>query len=214
MTPPPHALPRKVHGDSILADDGSFLWLAIPKNASRSLRQWLSPRGRSVRELAGGERLQDWLARADLPAWSFAAVRHPEARVVSAWTNKLQSPPDTPSQARLMADNPGLVPGMTLDAFIGWLAETVPNGRAVDNHWRPQHHFIYDRQGVRRVDHIVRCEQLAQDLATATDRLGGLEGLPWLNRTGGADGPVALAPHQRRAVRDIYARDFELLGYD
>jgi hypothetical protein len=213
MSDEPNLLPRKVLAESIVADDGAFLWLCIAKNASRSLLQLLKPRGKRLIELAGDRHFRDWLAQADLPAWSFAAVRHPEARLVSAWMNKLQRPWPTEAQARLMRSNPGLVEGMSLDAFIDWLGEHVPD-RGVDPHWRPQHHFICDRHGVRRASFVARCERLGEDLRSVADHLGPLEDLPWLNATGGEGGVPNLTTRQRTAIRDIYAADFELFGYD
>ena len=147
------------------------------------------------------------------PAWSFAAVRHPEARVVSAWMNKLQRPPATEGQAKLMRANPGLAEGMSLDAFIDWLAQNV-SARGVDAHWRPQHHFICDRHNVRRVSFLARCERLDEDLRSVADRLGPLEALQRVNVTAGEGGGVELTRGQRATIRDIYARDFEVLGYD
>jgi hypothetical protein len=80
------------------------------------------------------------------PKFSFVFVRHPEARVVSAWRNKVYAPPRTPAQAKLMERSPGLAVGMGLNDFIEWLAEAFQRG-PVDKHWRRQSDYVCDRQG-------------------------------------------------------------------
>jgi hypothetical protein len=203
-------LPRYVSPESIAAHDGGFLWLCIPKNASRSLIALLGARGRALGELAPAGGLRAWMKTAELPAWSFAVCRNPYARVVSAWRNKIAAPPDTPAQARLIAENPGLEPGMSLSAFVAWLEEAVARGGPIDHHWSPQSDFICDRSGRRWVSHVARMESLAGDLHAMADRLGGMEDLPWLTRTASRPDDLAgLSVEDRRRIRTAYAADFE-----
>jgi hypothetical protein len=208
-----NTLPWKVHSDSVVGANAAFLWLAIPKNASRSLLRVFETRGQRLGDLADGAPMKEWLRQASLPAWSFAAVRHPEARLVSAWMNKVVIPPNTPNQATLWANNPGLVAGMSLDSFLDWLTDAI-KAKGVDAHWRPQHHFICDKAGVRRVDFLARCEQLARDLGVIGDRIGSIADLPRLNPTTGEEQRLELTTIQKRRIQAICARDYEILGYD
>lgn len=207
-------LPRFVNPESIAADDGGFLWLCIPKNASRSMVALLGPRGRRLGDLAPAGGLRAWMRTAELPAWSFAVCRDPHARIASAWRNKIAAPPDTPAQARLMAENPGLEPGMSLSAFVAWIEQAAADGVPLDPHWRPQSDFVCDAGGRLWVSDLVRMESLEQDLRAFADRLGGLCDLPWRTRSAStAEETADLSPDDRSRIRDIYRADFELFGY-
>jgi hypothetical protein len=207
------SLPRIIYSGSMIANDGRFLWYAIPKNASCSLLRLLEDRARRLADITPGNP-RDWMASAVLPSWSFAAVRHPAARVVSVWRDKLVAPPRTENQARILERCPGLSTGMSLSAFIDWLGRTVPQRQYIDKHWRPQHHFISARSGELAVDRLIRCERLDIDLKDIADRIGPIDDLRWINRTSGTGGDLSLSDADHRIIRDVYARDFELLGYE
>lgn len=189
---------------SIVAHDGSFLWRAIPKNASTSLRKLLGPRGMTLQELDQ--------AGAVTPSWSFAVVRHPERRVVSAWLNKLNPKRLNDGHAHIMDRHPDLRLGMPLEDFVDWLADELARPTPADPHWCPQNHFIFDKRGARLADHLVRFESLAADLSTIEDRIGPTGELKHHGGTG-SEGVVVPSTVSRK-LRKIYASDFELLAYD
>ena len=208
------APPRFVYGESLWCDAPSFLWYCIPKNASRSLLRILTARGgRRIREIAQGVRPRTWLRDAPRPAVTFAFTRNPYDRVVSAWRNKVRGRTDADREAALFVHNPGLRPGMPLDAFVEWLGENLDE--RPDKHWRRQVDYLVDEHGQLCVDYVGKVESLAKDLARLAPVIGPVEALAHTNRSREAPGASApeLSARARSIIKELYREGFERFGY-
>jgi hypothetical protein len=204
--------PLYVSAESMLANDGSFVWYCIPKNGSRSLVAALAGRARKLSELSPGGGTRQVLAALPPPGFSFAFMRGPFARVRSAWLNKVHAPPDTPAQARLFEKNRGLRAGMGLDAFVGWLGEALERTDYLDQHWRPQAHFVCDADGRLCVDLVGTVETLEADMARIAAIVGAPAEVPHLNAGSSPPAETAFSAGSRAIIERVYARDFELLS--
>ena len=168
--------------------------------------------------------------------FSFAFVRNPWSRVVSAYLNKFQSVNVTsePVIAKLRRDRKrqDLTADVPFREFIEFLSRGNP--RKFDEHWRPQHLFLRDVQ----LDFLGRFEHLSRDFAWVQQRLEIDTPLPHHNVTGYADqadsqecvadltaaklkrrGPFPdyrrfYTPRLRDLVGQIYAEDINRFGYE
>lgn len=167
-----------------------------------------------------------------------AVVRHPHARILSAWKNKFRDPHGREeteglsayppsirggelSRLRRFARRQGLAGGASgtlvpFDTFVAYVAAT-PAGRR-NHHWDLQ---VLSLQRPALPLHVpIRMETDLQDkLPTALARVGFDP--DWvrdrLARPDGASGPSRgdeWTPDLWRRVTEIYARDFDALGYD
>ena len=136
--------------------------------------------------------------------FSFAFVRNPWSRVVSAYLNKFQSvnvtsEPVIAALRRYPAQE--LTANVSFREFIEFLARGNP--RKFDEHWRPQYLFLKDM----RLDFLGRFEHLSRDFAWVQERLEIETPLPHHNPTGYA----AEAGHQE-CVADLTAAKLKRLG--
>jgi len=155
--------------------------------------------------------------------WSFAVVRNPYTRVVSAYVDKFIKHNMVYDGTKVVADATGqLYP--TFQSFVRYLSRTNPE--ALDEHWRPQQSFL---DGFT-FDFIGRFEQYGEVM----DRLFSLLGIEptddhW-NKTEyrGSETPEAhtipcnqfgdklpsaadlYTEELREIVRAVYKRDFTL----
>jgi hypothetical protein len=226
-----------------------FIYCPIAKVACTSLKLWmLSVAGDtpprpfneqvevqrySLRNLGHRAALQ---VLKDPDYFSFAFVRNPWSRVVSAYLNKFQSVNITsqPVLARLRRGRGrGKVQAdATFREFIEFLSRGNPE--KFDEHWRPQHLFLKDVH----LDFLGRFEHLLRDFAWVQQRLAIDTPLPHNNVTCYAERPepsdsVAectaaelgqrgafpdyrrfYTPRLRDLVGRIYAEDIERFGYD
>ena len=207
--------PRYVYGESLWCEAPSFLWCCIPKNASRSLVRMLTAKGgRRISTISPDVQPRKWVLAAPKPALSFGFVRDPYARLISAWRNKLGARPEAEKTASLFVHNPGLYPGMSLDAFVEWLAENL-DARGPDKHWRRQSDFLVNEEAELCVDFVGKVESLAADLAQLAPVLGHFDLIAHTNKsrkTSGEPEPE-LSDRARRIVQDLYREDFERFGY-
>lgn len=120
-------LPTYIHKSSILGD--GWLWLCIPKNASRSLVSILMPVGTIWHD---GQDVRG-------PVHTFAFIRDPIDRIASVWRNKIRDRADR----RFFDCARGIRADMTLDEFVAFLP-----GRLTKNpHWLPQSRFLRGADG-------------------------------------------------------------------
>ena len=213
MTEPQRRLPAFVYGESMVGPRGEFVWYCVPKNASRSLLRMLRPTGAATLfELAGRTGGRRYLQAQQGQPFSFAFARHPYRRVVSAWNSKIIRAPRT-SDARAPLGWSGLEPGMTLDAFVAWLAESY-TGEKADKHWRRQTDFLADEQGLC-VDFVGRVEAFDEAMAVIAARVGPLGPKAHKNRSPDRSDPARLLSEAaRETLYRLYRRDFELLGFE
>ncbi|WP_127115962.1 sulfotransferase family protein [Shimia sediminis] len=142
--------------------------------------------------------------------FKFTVVRNPYTRLLSAHRDKIARPSATNARFRALlgVSDDREVP---LDQFLEALA-----GRRFlmsDAHWMPQLDLM--AFPVAAYDMIGSVETLDRDLAALQGRLGVSGALRDYvpHKTGSTDARGALTPQQAAAVRMIYAKDFEGLGY-
>jgi|10_taG_2_1085330.scaffolds.fasta_scaffold14750_2 hypothetical protein len=85
-----------------------------------------------------------------------------------------------------------------------------------DVHFRPQHEFLYDGDDCL-VDFVGRYENLEEDWNHALQTVGipaiTLSTIPRHRKTRHAHWSAHYLPRTKRAIKECYARDFELFGY-
>lgn len=144
--------------------------------------------------------------------FKFTFVRNPYARLVSAYEFlKRGGHPASPNDQRFRDEI--LCEYTDFSEFVlRWLE---PNRRWLRPHFRPQHEFV--RLGRRLVmDFVGHVECLQDDFCTVCKQLGIKATLEHLNDTG----PRRTSLEEYYAsdaviqrVREVYAMDFEMLGY-
>jgi Sulfotransferase family len=149
-------------------------------------------------------------------AFRFSFVRDPIRRCEStyldriadtsrkhAWRGRVQ-------EALGLPEDPGHVP--TFDQFVAALEAQAPID--LDPHWRPQHLNLM--HGLVELDYVGRLETFSEDLERVRE-LTGMPEVPLKVRNARTTVPDSLfdgRPDLLRRVRDVYARDFEIYGYD
>lgn len=80
-------------------------------------------------------------------------------------------------------------------------------------HFKPQHHFICNKQGRCMMDFVGHMETLAADFSVVAARLGIEAQLPVLNKTRNEGYASHFTPQMREIVGRIYAEDVEIFNY-
>lgn len=133
--------------------------------------------------------------------FSFAWVRNPWERMVSAYFNK---DPDLLQQA----EKAGLAL-CELD-FPDFVAATVDFPHV---HLRPQHQFFLDAAGKRQVDFIGRFECFGEDFATVCKQLGRRLHLPHANASKHQAYRYYYDEASRKLIATKYAADIDFFEY-
>lgn len=144
---------------------------------------------------------------------TFAIVRNPYERMISEYYSKWG----------------GLMSGHVDRENVDINDRTVMNrflmGKATQKerhatHYRPQHEYIYDENGRKIVDHVLRFENIQEEFPKLM-ALYGLENKVVLEsggRTNAAEnkrlGFQDLDVETVQAINRLYQKDFELLGYE
>ena len=202
--------------EKILSRRYRFLWLGVPKAASRSLIAALrkvDPEARLIRGLS-----LDSLLRSHPEVrcyFSFAFLRHPCSRVLSFYADKHVGK-CTDRDARRWFVEPwhGLYPGMRFEALCRWLDTPCGADAFADRHWLSQSRQVLGAGGTAP-DFLGRCETLEDDWHELRLRLG-LPAVPLPRRNSGpyeAMAPVRLGADILCLLRRRYAQDYELGGY-
>ena len=176
------------------ARDG-WLWVIVPKAASTSIKlAIIGGPERGVHKRMVAQRYTD----ANLESfWSFAVVRNPWNRLVSAWASKINKP-----KIRDMLSRMGCYPFMPFAEFIEVVARTKPSQR--DAHVGPQK--------VPSVDFIGHVETLGKDWPIIMAHTG-LPSLSRGNRSTHNRPERYKTPELVKIVNDVYGDEFERYGY-
>lgn len=142
--------------------------------------------------------------------FKFSVCREPLARFKSAFYY-LQTGGKGSADAKI---------GAYLGGFEGGINEFVCNGFsesfAMSNaHFFPQHKFVYDNNDNLVVDKLCRLENLDNDLQSIIDRFASGCKLRKSNLTSFSKKEKEdLAPESIKIIKDVYRKDYELLGYE
>lgn len=161
-------------------------------------------------------------------AFRFTFVRNPYTRVLSAYLDKIAAKgagaihrseqlvaraerERVERRRELMLPQSGEV---SFRRFVDVLLTTDP--AKMDSHWKPLH--LLTRPDLIRYDHIGRFENLDADMDAVLARLSLDAANYRRHQDHRTDAAARLRRHYDREteamVREIYARDFELFGYD
>lgn len=243
MTDPRDSTHGDVHSEKVISDAYSFIWVGIPKAATRTFLTALAKPEQRMKEGppwlvdeppidVGGrivrEALEDILVREPKydSYFKFSFVRNPWDRVVSCYRDKIAT--DYEENRRRASRFSGISVGMSFVEFVEFLTETTEGSdESADRHWLSQYRFVTDRSGRLLVDFVGKLESLDEDWRQARD----LAGLPpielrKLNTRFGweiSDERLRIEAegyrHQydqrtRNMIQKRYAKDIELFGYD
>ena len=206
-----------LRAEKILSRRYRFLWICVPKAASRSLIAALRAADPDA-ELFSGRTLRDiFAARPEARRYfSFAFMRHPGRRALSFWGDQYVRLAGTPAAYRdFIAPYHGVREGMPFAEFCRWLDTPYGSDAFADRHWLSQHRQIR-LPGGGLPDFIGRVERLDADWRVLSARLGlPPRALPKL-RTGPPSVTAAeqLDDETAALLRRRYAEDFRIGGYD
>lgn len=140
----------------------------------------------------------------------FTFVRDPLARLYSCYSNKLIDSHQKGLRNRF--ERYGITPECSFDDFVRIIAD-VPD-READRHFRSQHCFVNDAQGIPVTDFTGKLEYLHRDWQHLADRFGFPE-LPHQNKS-----PKSTVPPRERYSRESlliaqerFRQDLEQFGY-
>jgi hypothetical protein len=175
-------------GEYLVCDGYRFVYCPVPKVACSSIKRWLlalhgmSGEGHALHDVAAGRfslRVHQRPKRALRRYFTFAFVRNPWSRLVSAFVNKfvVPKPPLLEAVKRLLA-NLGAAPeqGISFHQFVAYLQKSdFPNENV---HWRPQTLFL-----PKGLHYLGKFERLPGDFDAVQARLGTRVPLFHLNKS-------------------------------
>ena len=147
-----------------------------------------------------------------LRAFSFAFVRDPFARAVSAF-RYLKRQPIGEDDERWAEQHLG--PFDDFESFAEALERPLFAAQVLSwRHFMPQWYFLADARGRERVGFIGRVETLGADVARIGERLALAPHLRHVNATGAKPvAPDAVDPRVRATIARLYAEDYRRYGY-
>ena len=211
--------------EKIVSRKYRYVWLCVPKVASRSIRNILCSidpdadliKGKSISKVhAEHPEARDY--------FSFAFVREPGRRVFSFYGDKYLQPTDF--KRRIYVDRyHGTSPAFSFDDLCRWLNTPYGSDAFADRHWLSQSRQVTLDDG-RLPDFVGRHENLNADFRAVCEWLGmPVRPLPTLNTLAGWD-PTAeelrraaavpdthLNERNRTLLRERYAEDYALLNH-
>lgn len=177
----------------------------VPKNGGTSVEQTLKDDGQTT----GGHSTALAMRQKWPEEWghyfTFAIVRDPLTRFLSAWKYLRFSPihPNLYNEAVHCVD--------TLEGFVDLMQHDTGAQGIV--HLLPQHQFVCDQGGKVMVDFVGRHERLPEDWKVICDRLGIHKPLPHFNKSKSTSVNLHSLEKSREFVRNHYAMDYEVFGY-
>lgn len=182
------------------------LFVHIPKAAGNSV---LKTGVKSVGGHHGIEFYRRRLPKDRTMPYAFTVVREPMARFVSAFYFLKAGGIDAPDKVFARRH---ITSNMDHNAFAEKVQETPDLLNHM--HFRPQYLYLGDGQHDILVDHVLRFESLSKDWPAFAAKLGLSPKLEHVNRTAYRKLKRSQTTERCRAIiRELYARDYELLGY-
>ena len=224
---------------SIISDEYQFIFLHVAKTGGRSINQSLRERlgdegqfftaqinsdintldrmlGLEAKDLAGEEKWHKY--------FKFAFIRSPYDRAVSIYENIMQDYKRNLDNPRKRQTDKGKLLESILsnisvryeDFTFDIFCTAVLRDRALDNyHWDKQVNAVTDGKGSIIFDFLGRYENLQMDFDIACENSGLPKyQLPHYNKTRRKDLNAYLTPVAKNILNQVYADDFEALGYD
>ncbi len=186
------------------------IFVHVPKTGGTSIEQSLKE---SPARVVGGHTTAlgyQWKFPAEFAEYfTFAVMRHPAARFLSAW-RYLRAMPVLPA-----LNNAGIHECST---FANWMEKLRGEAGLVEDivHLHPQHRFVCDGHGGVLVDRLYRYEEIDTAWAEICVRLGlELQPLVRLNVSKALEPTEGrITERQGEWIAEFYAEDFRLGGYD
>jgi len=135
-----------------------------------------------------------------LNSYKFSMVRNPFDRIVSQF--------ESMKQRRDLRDFIGMNASDSFDRYL----DLIKNKKHVQ--WEPQWKFLYDDEGHKIVDKVMRFENFKLEVSSLLKSFNiKIDEIPWLNRSGRKKTEYYYCDSSYEKVRNMYKRDFELLEY-
>ncbi len=193
-------------------------YIQIPKVATRSIRAGLMQSRGEAAGISDFAVFEETFSRhlshreireAAATTFIFAFVRHPLARLYSAYADKIVKARDR-GRRNIFACH-GIRFDMTFDEFVDRVCQI--DDRHIDRHLRSQSWFLADAEGLIP-DFVGHLENLQADWDRLRQRFPSLGDVPHLNLAAGdSDFFVQYSPATLDKALHRFSSDFELFGY-
>ena len=207
-----------LRAEKIVSRKYGYVWLCIPKVASRSIKALLceiDPDAEVILHRNISEVYSEYPEARGY--YTFAFVRNPYRRAFSFYADKYLQP-DESKRRYFIEPYHGTSPTISFDDLCRWLTTPYGSDAFADRHWLSQSkQLVLD--GGRLPDFVGRYENLDMDFRTVCTRLGlPVRELLHLNTMAGwASARVARLPdmhltqRNKALLRERYAEDFALI---
>lgn len=168
-------LPPKqdIAGLTVISHKHQFIFLGIPKVASRSFFNYLVKKHGRDLEIEWYEKRDVFfdLAKQYPDYYKFTFVRNPWSRIVSCYKSKIGEAV-IGKRARIHSFYKNLSPNMSFSDFCHWLQTEEGSDEMADRHWISQHCFLINEKDEMICDFVGKYENLDQDWRLVCDKVG------------------------------------------
>jgi len=204
-------LPNNLMSEKLFSKENKFLYIGVPKAATRSILSVLRNDKFGTSEFNDpiSHHLEKNPSHKDFFIFSF--VRNPWSRILSTWKNKIAMPNE--EAPRMIIDRfDELYYNMPFEEFVNFVCDSeFGSDKLGDRHWTSQHLFLEDKQGNLVPDFIGRLENLEVDFSHALSEIGFENvSLPWLNtRKGWSSDSKTMSADSKNYYREYYTPELE-----